>query len=174
MNAGAIAIRLSKIVVTAGLSFWAFLVVLGNVTDYGSNWEFVRHVLAMDTIFPDSTLTWRAVTNPALQTAAYIAIIVTEALIAFAFLIAAIRMAARVRAPKEAFQQARAFTAVGVLLGFGLFFIGFLGIAGEWFVMWQSRQWNAHNSAFRYCLIILASGIYVFLDNDGDVDRSAG
>ena len=56
MSAGVIAIRLSKIVMTGGIGFWAFLVVLGNVTDYDSNWAFVQHVMAMDTIFPDSQL----------------------------------------------------------------------------------------------------------------------
>ena len=56
MGSGVIAIRLSKIVMTGGLGFWALLVTLGNITDYDTNWAFVQHVLAMDTIFPDSTL----------------------------------------------------------------------------------------------------------------------
>ena len=137
MNAGFIAVRLSKIVVTGGLALWAFLVTLGNVTDYESNWAFVQHVLSMDTVFADSTLTWRAIANPAIQTVAYLAIIATEALIFLAFLVAAVRMSAKLRVPKEDFQRARAFTAVGVLVGFGLFFIGFKGIAAEWFAMWS-------------------------------------
>ena len=170
MNAGMICVRLAKIVITAGRALWAFLVMLGNVTDYDSNWAFVQHVLAMDTVFADSTLTWRAITSPAVQTVAYLAIIATEALISFAFAVAAVRMSTKLRAPKDEFQRARAFTAIGVLLGFALFFIGFMGIAAEWFAMWQSKQWNAQNSSFRISMIILASGIYVFLDNDGKTE----
>ncbi|HEY5225759.1 MAG TPA: DUF2165 family protein [Methylovirgula sp.] len=40
-------------------------------------------------------------------------------------------------------------------LGFALYFFGFLVIAGEWFQMWQSSQWNAQPSAFR-CLASIA------------------
>ena len=168
MNAGTLAIRLSKIVITAGLALWAFLVTLGNLSDYESNWAFVQHVLAMDTVFPDSTLTGRAITNPAIQTAAYLAIIATEALIGLSFLAAALGMSLKLRASKEAFQRARAFTALGVLFGFGLFFIGFMAIGAEWFAMWQSEDWNGQDGAFHFYMTILASGIYVFLDTDGD------
>ncbi len=98
MNAETVAVRLSKIVITAGLALWVFLVTLGNLTDYESNWAFVRHVLALDTIFSGSSLTWRAITNPAIQTGAYLA---TEALICLSFLIAAIRMSAKLKAPMQ-------------------------------------------------------------------------
>ena len=174
MNTSVAAMRLSKIVITGGLALWAFLVTLGNVTDYGSNWAFVRHVLAMDTVFPDSNLTWRAITSPAIQTAAYLAIIVTEGLLALAFLTATIRMSLRLRAPKEDFQRAKAGAAVGVLLGFGLFFIGFMAIGAEWFAMWQSSAWNGQDSAFQFYMTVLAAGIYVFLDTDGDPRTPAG
>ena len=120
MNAGPVVIRLSKIVITAGSAQRALLFTLGNLTDYESNRAFVQHVLAMDTILPGPTLTWRAITNPAIQTGAYIAIIVTEALTCLLFLIAAVWMSAKLKAPKEEFHHAKAFTTVGVLLGFGL------------------------------------------------------
>lgn len=169
MNGGAIIIRLSKIVMTGGLAFWAFLVTLGNVTDYGTNWAFVQHVMSMDTVFPDSTLKWRAITDPALQTAAYWAIIVTEGLTCLAFLAATVAMATALRAPKPAFRRAKALTALGVLLAFGLWFVVFMGIAGEWFAMWQSHTWNGQDAAFKFYITALAVAIYVFLDNDGEV-----
>ncbi|MEM7224657.1 MAG: DUF2165 domain-containing protein [Pseudomonadota bacterium] len=164
------AIRLSKVVMTGGLSIWGLLVVLGNTTDYGTNWAFVQHVLAMDTIFPDSTLKWRAITDPEYQRTAYLIIIVTEGLTALAFLIASVAMAARLRAPTEQFRRARALTAWGVLLGFGLYFIGFMAIGAEWFAMWQSKTWNGQQAAFMFVAVILAVGIYVLLDNDGSSD----
>ena len=171
MSAGVIAIRLSKIVMTGGIGFWAFLVVLGNVTDYDSNWAFVQHVMAMDTIFPDSQLKWRAITDPTLQMAAYLAIIATEALTCLAFLAATWVMATKLRASKAEFQSARAPLAIGVILGFGLWFIGFVAIGGEWFAMWQSKTWNGQEAAFRFYMSILAVAVYVFLDTDGDSDQ---
>lgn len=167
-----IAVRLSKIVMTGGIALWAFIVTLNNITDYDSNWNYVRHVLAMDTVFPDTTLTWRAITDPTLQTAAYWIIIAIEGLTFLAFLVATYLMASKLRAPKAAFQKARNFTAVGVVLGFGLWFIGFMGIAGGWFVMWQSKTWDAQDDSFTFYITILAVGIYVFLDSDGEPDSS--
>ena len=172
MSADILVIRLSKIVMTGGISLWAFLVVLGNITDYDSNWAFVQHVLAMDTIFPDSHLKWRAITNPKVQMAAYLAIIATELLICLAFLAATCVMAMKLRASKVEFQYARAPLAIGVLLSFGLWFIGFMTIGGEWFAMWQSETWNGQNAAFRFYTSILVVAVYVFLDTDGDTKSS--
>ncbi|MBV8157066.1 MAG: DUF2165 family protein, partial [Dyella sp.] len=42
-------VRLSKILLMAAIALWLALVAFGNLTDYGSNWPFVQHVLAMDT-----------------------------------------------------------------------------------------------------------------------------
>jgi predicted small integral membrane protein len=167
MHRGTIAVRLSKMVMTGGLAFWAFLVTLGNVTDYDSNWLFVQHVLAMDTVFADSSLTWRAITNPAVQTLAYWAIIAVEGLTSLAFLAATVLMARNLRAGKAAFHRAKSATAIGVTLAFGLWFIGFIAVGGEWFVMWQSSSWNGQGAAFRFTLIVLAVAVYVFLDTDG-------
>src|SRR4051794_23546274 len=81
----------------AGLAAFALLVAADNVADYGSNEAFVRHVLAMDTTFPQNALRWRAVTDPGLQTAAYWLIIAAEALTGVLFGVAASLMAARRR-----------------------------------------------------------------------------
>ncbi|NMW25707.1 DUF2165 family protein, partial [Rhodanobacter denitrificans] len=74
--------RLSKIMLTATIALWLALVAFGNVTDYGSNLVFVQHVLAMDSIFPDAGIHYRAIHAPLLQHAAYVLIIAAEALAA--------------------------------------------------------------------------------------------
>ena len=58
------------------------LVAFGNLTDYDTNFAFVQHVLLMDTVFPSSTIRYRAITNLALHHAAYALIIATEILTA--------------------------------------------------------------------------------------------
>lgn len=157
-------VRLSKLVMVAGLSLFALLVALDNVTDYGSNEAFVRHVLTMDTTFPQNTLRWRAVTDPGLQTAAYWAIIAAEALTAVLFAAAALGMATRLRAPKAQFRAATYWMAAGTAVAFALWFIGFMVIGGEWFLMWQSPTWNGQQAAFRFYLTVLALSIYVMLE----------
>lgn len=49
-------IRLAKIVMTAALAAFAFIVTYDNLVDYGSNYAFVKHVLSMDTTFPGNAL----------------------------------------------------------------------------------------------------------------------
>ena len=53
------------------------LVAFGNITDYETNFAFVQHVLAMDTIFPNATIHYRAVTSPGLHHTAYAIIILS-------------------------------------------------------------------------------------------------
>src|SRR3546814_8277653 len=60
------------------MALFASLVAFGNITDYGANLPFVQHVLAMDTIFPDSTIRYRAIHTPWLHHAAYLTIILLE------------------------------------------------------------------------------------------------
>ncbi len=52
-------------------------------------------------------------------------------------------------ASAERFQSAKQLAVAGLVCGFGLWFFGFLTIAGEWFLMWQSEDWNGQQSAFR-------------------------
>jgi len=69
--------------------------------------RFVRHVLSMDSAFPNSTITWRAITNPALHHAGYALIIAAEAAIAVLCWIGAFKLLHRIRADARAFNQAR-------------------------------------------------------------------
>ena len=71
-------IRLAKVAVIAALAAFALIVAYNNVFDYNSNYQFVRHVLSMDTTFPDSALLPRAIDSETLC-AAYAVIISTEA-----------------------------------------------------------------------------------------------
>ncbi len=58
--------RITKIVMVACLAVFCLLVVFGNLTDYQSNFLFVKHVMSMDTTYPGNKLMYRAVTSPEL------------------------------------------------------------------------------------------------------------
>jgi predicted small integral membrane protein len=135
-------LRLTKLLLVSSLAAFVFIVAYDNVVDYDSNYEFVRHVLSMDTTFPTNTLRIRAITNPALWNAAYIAIITTEALTAVAFAKGAYDLLRNLRAPAQRFQAARRYAIIGATLAFLLWFTGFMVIGGEYFSMWQSAIWN--------------------------------
>jgi predicted small integral membrane protein len=161
-------IRISKIVLVASIALYASLVALGNITDYGSNFAFVQHVLLMDTIFPDSTLTYRAIANPAMHHAAYVLIIAVEVVTAIACWAGAARMFAGRGALARDFNRTKKWAVIGLTMGFVLWQAGFMTIGGEWFGMWMSSTWNGRESAFRALMTILGVLIYVTMP-DGEL-----
>ncbi|APH53540.1 Integral membrane protein [Granulibacter bethesdensis] len=75
-------IRLCKIAVLVLIALWITLTAFDNLTDDGTSWPFVQHVLAMDTIFPDVHIHYRAIQSLLLQHTAYALIIMVEVLAA--------------------------------------------------------------------------------------------
>jgi predicted small integral membrane protein len=145
-------IRLCKISLIAAIALFFCLVAIENVTDYGTNWTFVKHVLAMDTIFPDSTLKWRAITDERIAAAAYGLIIGWEILTALILAAAGARLLAACRDVRR-FAEAKPLAVLGLTFGLLLYGLGFTTIGGEWFMMWQSTTWNSLDSAARFTLL---------------------
>ena len=71
--------RLSKIALIAAVGLFLAIVVLNNLTDYKSNYDFVFHVLSMDTTFPGNALMWRAIHSEPVYHAFYASLILWEA-----------------------------------------------------------------------------------------------
>jgi len=159
--------RLAKIATIAALAAFALVIAYDNVVDYGSNYEFVKHVLSMDTTFAGNALKHRAITDEKISTAAYALIIAAEWLTGLLLAIGAIVLLRSLRAPAEAFNRAKTWAVAGLTIGFGLWFFGFLVIAGEYFAMWQSQVWNGQESAFHVSATILIALVLVSLP-DGE------
>ncbi|KNB49663.1 DUF2165 domain-containing protein [Streptomyces caatingaensis] len=139
-------------VLTGTVAVYTLLVVFGNVTDFGTNREFVRHVLAMDTTFGDEDLMWRAVTVRSLQDLAYVLIIAWEAATAAVLTLATLRWLTSLRSSRRrgtGYERARRTASLGLVMFLLLFGLGFIAIGGEWFAMWQSSRWNGLGAAER-------------------------
>lgn len=159
-------VRLSKAVLVAAVALYASLVAFGNLTDYGSNFAFVAHVLAMDTVFPDTTIRWRAIDTPLLHHLAYVLIIAGELATALLCWIGAAQLLRHRRADAAAFQRAKTCAVAGLTLGFLVWQAGFMSVAGEWFGMWMSTHWNGLESAFRCFMLMLGVLVFVSLRDD--------
>jgi predicted small integral membrane protein len=164
-------IRYSKIILVAAVALFAGLVAFGNLTDYGSNFVFVQHVLSMDTIFPDSAIGYRAVTSPLAHHLAYWLIIATQVATAILCSMGAWTLWRAVRQPARQFNRAKSLAVAGLTLGFVLWQVGFMSISGEWFGAWMSPQWNGVPSAFRFFVTILLVLIYL-VQPDQELDSS--
>jgi predicted small integral membrane protein len=141
--------RLAKVLLLAAMAFFFTLVVLNNTTDFDSNYQFVRHVLMMDSTFPGNRGMWRAIMTPALHLAFYGSVIVWEALNAVLCWWGAAALFRALRAPADEFQRAKRVGIAGLTAGMLLWFVAFLSVGAEWFLMWQSKLWNGQEAAFR-------------------------
>jgi predicted small integral membrane protein len=150
------AIRLAKLLMVASLAAFALIVTFDNVTDYSSNFEFVRHVLAMDTTFANNALLYRAITEPVLWHLAYNLIIAAEGVTCVFLTVGAVSLLRNLRADAADFERAKLYTIIGVTMAFLVWFTGFVVVGGEWFAMWQSRAWNGQETAFRFYITALA------------------
>ncbi|MDC0772226.1 DUF2165 domain-containing protein [Streptomyces sp. HD] len=150
------ALHLAATLLTATAALYIALVAFGNITDFGTNQQFVRHVLAMDTTFKDDDLMWRAVTSKGLQDAAYVAIIAWETVAALVLIYGTWLWFRRDDA------RARRFSTYGLLMLMLLFGAGFIAIGGEWFSMWQSGDWNGLDAATR---VFLFSGLVLVVNH---------
>ncbi|MFI6278796.1 DUF2165 domain-containing protein [Streptomyces sp. NPDC050988] len=148
--AAARALPLTATLLTGTVALYITLVAFGNITDFGTNQQFVQHVLSMDTTFKDDDLMWRAVESKGLQDAAYVAIIVWETIAALVLILGTVQWL------RHDHLRARRTSTLGLLMLMLLFGAGFLAIGGEWFAMWQSEDWNGLDAAMR---VFLLSGV---------------
>jgi predicted small integral membrane protein len=155
-------LRICKSIVCFLLAVFALLVCLNNLLDYGSNYAFVQHTLSMDTVFPSNALKYRAILNPFVWSLAYGLIIFAEFVTGLLLLVGAIGLLKNIHTP-SAFNGAKNWVYLGCLVGFLLWFFGFIVIGGEWFCMWQSEKWNGIEAAFRFAFIIMFTLIFTAL-----------
>ncbi len=164
-------IRCCKTALLGAVAFLLLLVVFNNLTDYNSNYNFVFHVLSMDTTFPGNQGMWRSIHTPWVYHAFYASIILWEATACILIGTGAIRLYKAKDGSAVAFNQAKGLAAFGLTLSLIQWFVAFIAVGGEWFLMWQSRIWNGQDAAFRMftCLGIV---LLVLLLEDKDEIKS--
>ena len=160
--------RFAKMLLLAGVALFYTLIVLNNVTDFNSNFQFVRHVLSMDTTFSGNRGLWRAMPSPAWHLAFYLSIIgweiATTILLwwGFALLLRAARF------PASKFNSAKRVSVMALTLSLLMWLVAFLAVGGEWFLMWQSQTWNGQEGAFRNFAVV-GIVLLVLLQQDTDL-----
>ncbi|MGE7022463.1 DUF2165 family protein [Solibacillus cecembensis] len=164
-----IALRLLKTVVLLLAGLFGLFVFAGNLMDYNSNYEFVLHVLSMDTTFEGNALMWRAIESPILYTIAYWGLIIAEGTFSLLAFIGVYHMLKNIRATGRQFNQAKSFGFYAFMLGFAIWYLGFIVIGSEWFAMWQSQIWNGKETAMDITIVWIGFAILLAL-KDEDLD----
>jgi len=147
-------LRTIKTLLVFAVAFFYTVVVLNNITDYDSNYQFVRHTLMMDSTFPGNHGMWRAINTPLVHSVFYLSIIAWETITMVLCWWGGIRMV-RARSKSAAlFQESKHLSIAALTLGLLMWLVAFLTVGAEWFLMWQSRSWNGQDAAFRMFTVV--------------------
>ena len=161
-------LRAAKTTLVFAVALFYSVVVLNNLTDYNSNYQFALHTLMMDSTFPNNQAMWRAINSPAIHTIFYISIIIWESITMILCWWGAVRLARAKSALAAAFNQAKRIAIVALTAGLLMWLAAFLSVGAEWFLMWQSKTWNGQEAAFRMFTVI---GIILILLVQPDTDQ---
>lgn len=154
-------VRLCKISLLGAVVFFLFLVVLNNLTDYRSNFLFVENVLNMSTTFDGNQLMWRRIEAAWVHHLFYASIILWELLAMVLVGMGAWKLWVGRKLPLAAFQSAKTLAILGLTVSLLQWFVAFITVGGEWFLMWQSPTWNGQGAAHR--MFVILGIILIFL-----------
>src|ERR1700694_608262 len=141
-------LRMAKMALVFAVAVFYSLVVLNNTTDYDSNFQFVRHVLMMDSTFPNNRGMWRALNSPVWHTVLYLSIIAWEMVTMILCWLGGFRMARALRASAMVFHQSKRVAISALTLSLLMWLVVFLSVGGGGFLMWQAKNWDGHGGAF--------------------------
>jgi predicted small integral membrane protein len=123
------ALRVSKAVLVFAIALFYMILVLNSITDYGSNYEFVRHVLMMDSTLPGNHLMWRAVNSPLVHTAFYIGMIAWESVTMLLCWWAGVRLLKSCRADRAQFAAALNVAVIALTTSLLMWFVALRALA---------------------------------------------
>ncbi len=160
------------------------LVAFDNITDpvnpNASNWPFVQGVLSGDGVPADSGFEWRFIQATWIQVLAYVGVIVTETATGVLLVIACVQGLRHARKPGS-WASAQRWSYLAGTLGLMLFFLGFIVIGGNWFIMYLNSKWNGlepafQNSVMTAIMLLLVTGVLVggHLAKEHDEDPAGG
>jgi predicted small integral membrane protein len=159
--------RTTKLLLVAAIALLYTLVVFNNLTDFNSNYQFVRHVLSMDSTFPGNHGMWRALPSPAFHMVFYISIIGWEMATTVLLWWGAVRLLRGLRLDVSGFNIAKRLAIMALTLSLLMWLVAFLTVGGEWFLMWQSRAWNGEDAAFRMFAVV-ALVLLILMQPEGE------
>jgi predicted small integral membrane protein len=163
-------IRWTKLLLLVAIALYYTFVVFDNLTDFNSNYEFVRHVLLMDSTFLGNHGMWRAIHSPGLHLAFYWMIIAWEFASTVLTWWGVVNLFRALGQPASSFNLKKRVAVIALTVSLLMWLVAFLEVGAEWFLMWQSATWNGQQEAFRMFAVL---GIVLLLLLQADVEQQA-
>lgn len=152
----------AKALLALSIGLFGLIVGYTNIVDYDSNWQFVQHVLAMDSFepwFDGSAIEGRAITSEPIQRVFYTAIIAGELAMGALFLAGGVLIATSVVSGRSP-AMGKALVVAGGAMAILIWYTGFAVIGAEWFAMWAS-EWDGQMKAYTFVTFVLIALIYI-------------
>ena len=140
--------RIGKSLLVFGMGLFIALAAFNNAMGPNGPYGAVSTTVGMATTFNDPGVMWRAIESPLVIWAGVIGIILTEATAGFFCLFGAYQMWSA-RSSAETFNQSKSNALIGLTIIAAFYLIGFHAVCNEWFMMWQDRESQTLQEAFR-------------------------
>jgi predicted small integral membrane protein len=133
--------RLALIVMALFPALWGLIGDLNNATDFsGTATNAVAPMIAMTNTYGNPLQSWRAITSPSAAKAGLVLIMTAETGAGVFGAVGVIIMLANLRGSAAAFARGKAWMILSCLFGILVWGIGFMVVAGDWFLAWQAKQ----------------------------------
>ena len=119
--------RSAKLLLLAGIALYFTLVVFNNLTDFSANYEFVRHVLSMDSTFPGNHVMWRALPSPGVHLIFYWMIIMWEFVTTILAWWGLVNLLRALRGPVNLFNAGKRMAVMALTLSMLMWLMAFSG-----------------------------------------------
>jgi predicted small integral membrane protein len=127
--------KLTALILTFCVGFWAFSVTIHDWLDNNTNLEFMRYVLAGSSKAPSSL----HITDPIITLVLFYLTLLFESVTVIFLAVACICMTKNLK-DDIVFKHSKSIAVYGILLCFIKYFVLFLCISSEWFYMWQTSE----------------------------------
>lgn len=145
--------RLTKCMLLMSCALLLTLVFIDNMTAYDINYEYIKHIMSMDTTFKHPSIYWRAVNNPIFYHICFALIIIYEGIASILMWLGVCALFKNLKRDSVQFQSAKQWGLVGLASTIVLYSFVFITIASQWFASWQSSTWNAKNAAIPFIML---------------------
>lgn len=133
--------RLSCIILSLFPALWGIFSLLNNIADFANT---ARHavgpLLAMQDTYQVPALMWRALSGQWAGMVGLGIITVLESLAGMVAAMGVVLMVKHLSHPYEMFAKGKAWAMLGALCTIVVWGLGFMVVAGDWFMAWQAKE----------------------------------
>jgi predicted small integral membrane protein len=133
--------RLSCILLSLFPALWGIFSLLNNTADFaGTAQHAVAPLLTMQDTYQVPGLMWRAVTAEWAGQLGLAIITTLESLAGIAATVGVVLMLKHLGHSYTAFAKGKAWAMLGALCAIAVWGLGFMVVAGDWFMAWQAKE----------------------------------